>query len=173
MKRRAFLQTTAASGLLSSGVSVPGQSRAAQSSPKGSRTQKLFDTSVIGGRWSQFAAAEFSKPVCGVVYRRAHSVLHGMPLGGVSTGFMDLETNGTFGFSTIFNSGVPARGPLGEPFLGLRLENKTWVMTLQDTLGTGNARDVHYWGHYPVADMEFETTAPVTTGVRAWTPFIP
>jgi len=35
------------------------------------------------------------------------------------------------------------------------------------------AREIHYWGHYPVADLEYETDAPVSAGLRAWAPFIP
>jgi uncharacterized protein (DUF608 family) len=35
------------------------------------------------------------------------------------------------------------------------------------------ARAIHYWGHYPVVDMEFETSASVEVGVRAWAPFLP
>jgi len=35
------------------------------------------------------------------------------------------------------------------------------------------ARNIRYWGHFPVADMEFGTDAPVSAGMRAWTPFIP
>jgi uncharacterized protein (DUF608 family) len=39
--------------------------------------------------------------------------------------------------------------------------------------GLGAARQIHYWGHYPVADLEFETDAPITVGLRAWAPFVP
>ena len=39
--------------------------------------------------------------------------------------------------------------------------------------GVNTAREIHYWGHYPVADLEFETNAPVSVGLRAWTPFLP
>ena len=39
--------------------------------------------------------------------------------------------------------------------------------------GVEKAREIHYWGHYPVADLEYETSAPVSVGLRAWTPFIP
>lgn len=35
------------------------------------------------------------------------------------------------------------------------------------------AKEIHYWGHYPVVDMEFETDAPVQVGMRAWSPFFP
>ncbi|MDE3100215.1 MAG: hypothetical protein KGJ88_12155 [Verrucomicrobiota bacterium] len=37
----------------------------------------------------------------------------------------------------------------------------------------GQAREIHYWGHYPVLDIEFETDAPISAGMRAWTPFLP
>jgi uncharacterized protein (DUF608 family) len=39
--------------------------------------------------------------------------------------------------------------------------------------GIGVAREIHYWGHYPVLDVEFETEAPVSVGMRAWAPFLP
>jgi uncharacterized protein (DUF608 family) len=39
--------------------------------------------------------------------------------------------------------------------------------------GIGIAREIHYWGHYPVLDLEFETDAPVNAGMRAWAPFLP
>ena len=41
------------------------------------------------------------------------------------------------------------------------------------TDGLRTAREVHYWGHYPVADLEFQTDAPVSVGLRAWSPFFP
>jgi uncharacterized protein (DUF608 family) len=96
-----------------------------------------------------------------------------MPLGGVSTGFLDLETDGTFGFCTLFNSGVPTRGPLGMPCLGLSVDGKTCVLTTRPVMGNENAHEIHYWGHYPVADIEYESGAPISVGVRAWSPFLP
>ena len=39
--------------------------------------------------------------------------------------------------------------------------------------GVSFAGEIHYWGHYPVADVEYETDAPVTVGMRAWAPFLP
>ena len=33
--------------------------------------------------------------------------------------------------------------------------------------------EIHYWGHYPVADLEFEMPdCPVSVGLRAWAPFL-
>jgi uncharacterized protein (DUF608 family) len=39
--------------------------------------------------------------------------------------------------------------------------------------GLKTPAEIHYWGHYPVADMEYEMDAPVSVGLRAWSPFIP
>ena len=35
------------------------------------------------------------------------------------------------------------------------------------------ADDIHYWGHFPVADMEFAASCPVEVALRVWSPFIP
>lgn len=42
-----------------------------------------------------------------------------------------------------------------------------------DLQGCKTAEEIHYWGHYPVADIEFDTTAPVSVGLRSWSPFLP
>jgi uncharacterized protein (DUF608 family) len=135
--------------------------------------RQLFPLKVRGREPISFRAAGFTQPACGVIYRREDEVLNGMPLGGVSTGYLDVEKDGTFGLSTLFNSGVPVTPAVRLPFLGLSVDGRTWELTLGETVGTGNAKEIHYWGHYPVVDMEYETTAPVSVGLRAWTPFIP
>jgi uncharacterized protein (DUF608 family) len=43
----------------------------------------------------------------------------------------------------------------------------------QDLKGVNACRDIAYFGHFPVADLEFESDAPVSVGLRAWAPFIP
>ncbi len=43
----------------------------------------------------------------------------------------------------------------------------------QDIKGVKAAQDIIYFGHYPVADIEYITDAPVSVGLRAWAPFIP
>lgn len=139
----------------------------------GGRGKKLFPTDVAPGQWLQVEAAGFTAPACAVVYRRENDVPNGMPLGGVSTGFINVETDGTWGQSSIFNSGVPVREKTRLPFLGLNVDGRTWVLTTRETVGTGNASELYYWGHYPVVDVEFETTAPVSAGLRAWLPFVP
>lgn len=155
----------------------------------------IFPTNLPASQWVQFSAAGFSKPVTGVIYTKATPATNGMPLGGIDTGCIDLETSGLWGYSTIFNSHVPRRGPMNLPFLGMSVGGQTWVMCdptqikqYQTTDGRlpiesyntellfDNLRvpgEIHYWGHYPVADLEFETDAPISVGLRAWSPFLP
>jgi uncharacterized protein (DUF608 family) len=126
--------------------------------------------------WTQFHASGFTGTVCGMLHSKRKPAECGMPLGTIGTGCLDLETDGTFGYCSIFSSFVPPRGKLRAPFLGLRIGERTWTLATSytDELEAVNSpTDIHYWGHYPIADLEYETTAPVEVGLRAWTPFIP
>ena len=156
----------------------------------------LFPTDVPSSEWIHFDAHGYSKAACGVVYRTGDPVTNGMALGGIDTGCIDIDPSGLLGYSTIFNSHVPRQGPINLPFLGLSVGGKTWVFCKPEVRaasyggvgpkgpdekgrtelvldGVEHATEIHYWGHYPVVDMEFETTAPVSVGLRAWSPFLP
>ncbi|MGC8641439.1 MAG: GH116 family glycosyl hydrolase, partial [Isosphaeraceae bacterium] len=68
----------------------------------------------------------------------------------------------------------------GQPFTlwrGGKYEKATELLTPAPRKlrldGVRTARQIHYWGHYPVADLEFQTDAPVGVGLRAWAPFLP
>jgi uncharacterized protein (DUF608 family) len=39
--------------------------------------------------------------------------------------------------------------------------------------GVGTASEIDYWGHYPIADLEYTTDSPVQAGLRCWSPFLP
>ena len=156
-------------------------------------TRTLFPTDLPEREWVEFRAAGYSAPAVGVIHRRSYRALCGVPLGSLDTGCLDLDSSGLFGLCSIFNSHVPRRGALNLPFLGLSVGGTAWVLTTgqqSPEKGAGHAaneppppdlempgvrlaRDIHYWGHYPVADLEFETDAPVDVGLRAWAPFLP
>jgi uncharacterized protein (DUF608 family) len=154
--------------------------------------QELFPTDLPGGEWVEFDAQGFSQPVIGAIYRGGLNQDSGMPLGGMGTGNIDLNLTGCFGEWTIYNNLVnhrftdtaeaprPHYAPrkaiprnIDLPFLGLAVEKQSWVLTLRELEGVGKARQIHYWGHYPVADLEYELDAPVEVGLRAWSPFLP
>jgi uncharacterized protein (DUF608 family) len=152
----------------------------------------LFPADVAASEWVEFQAEGFSEPVVGVVFRDG-SNQRGIPLGGLGTGFITLCTDGTLDYySTIFNafmernvldapldlrtlfvrdrSKVPS---LKLPFLGLAVGDRTWLLSLSEVDGVERARQIHYWGHYPLADLEYGSDAPVEVGLRAWAPFYP
>jgi uncharacterized protein (DUF608 family) len=153
----------------------------------------LFPTDLPPLAWAEFPAAGFAKPVAGFLFQGSQPPVCGLPLGGIDTGCLDLEATGLLGYSSIFNSLVPRRGPLNLPFLGLSIGQQTWLcaklprqqqraatLTYLDLTHQGryqalrSADEIDYWGHYPVADMEFALDeAPVSVGLRAWAPFIP
>lgn len=157
-------------------------------------SRKLFTTDLPSSEWVKFEAAGFSKPVCGVIYRFAQPATNGLALGGIDVGCIDIETNGLLGYCTIFNTHIPRRGPLNIPFLGLSIGEETWVLSNKETKqydtndgrqpvepvfmdlkldGVKIAKEIHYWGHYPIADLEYEIDSPVNVGLRAWVPFLP
>lgn len=145
----------------------------------------LFPDDLPTREWTTYEAAGYQTPVAGMVFTPEHAPTNGMPLGGIDTGCIDLEADGTLGLCTIFNSHVPRRGPLGEPFLGLSVDNRTWILTTRrpatlvpwtstDVLEHERyADDIRYWGHYPVVDLQYTTQAPIAVALRAWAPFIP
>ena len=157
--------------------------------------ETLFPTELPSREWVHFQAEGFREPAVGVVYQMKDPLTNGMALGAIDTGCIDLENTGLLGYMTIFNTHVPRRGPVNRPLFGLSVGGQTWVLcdpkpkagwggSQKDKEvipvdmdlkleGVKTASNIHYWGHYPVADLEFTTDAPVQVGLRAWTPFLP
>jgi uncharacterized protein (DUF608 family) len=179
--------------------------------------EPLFPPDLPARQWLEFPANGFANHVSGAIFTADQPPCCGMPLGGISTGCLDIDPRGVFGFTSIFNPGslhpewknwrYPRRTPDLHPFLGLATGGRTWVLASPE-MGSGeliawctepqmqvkpegitlsppdNLRSariegvsyptrITYFGHYPVADMEFETDAPLAVGLRAWAPFIP
>jgi len=156
----------------------------------------LFPAGLPLREFAEFPAQGYGGTVPGVVYSGKEPPECGVPLGGIDTGCLDLEATGLLGFATIFNSLFPRRGPIAVPFLGLTTgarPQRTWLMTTvkynsRKSMDLGNfylpddrcffapvesCDDIRYWGHYPIVDMEYETSSPIRMGLRAWSPFIP
>jgi len=96
-------------------------------------SNRLFPPNLLHARWHTFHAAGYTHPVTGVIYRGEPRPTCGIPLGGLDTGCIDIEANGLWGYSTIFNYLVQPRALLNLPILGLSCEeetgaHKTWVL---------------------------------------------
>ena len=162
MQRRNFLKNCALGAAATISSPAPGFLKADTADPIKAEVHaavrrsgpELFPLDTPAKQWTHFDAHGYSRPVCGVIYRLGDQVPHGMPLGGVATGCIDVDTDGTFGFCTLFNSGVPTRGPLQYGFLGISSAGRSWILSSRPLPGVESAKEIHYWGHYPIADVE-------------------
>jgi non-lysosomal glucosylceramidase len=118
----------------------------------------------------QFAAQGFTSQAVGVVYNAA-GIKQGVPLGGIGTGYLELNPDGTLGACSIFNQFVPPRR-LNAPLLGLVVDGQPRVVSLRKTPGVTGATAGKYWGHFPVAEAGWTFDLPVAVDVRAWSPFV-
>lgn len=178
---------------------------------------QLFSAKAPTREWAEFSAKGYAAPVAGIIFSGQDAICAGMPLGGLGTGCLDIETTGVLGFSSIFFPSMMVdptpyqtlrNSQLLTPFLGIAVGGKTWVLATQElvnggefrgcidpvdpgeytknqnymshwkvkvpkTEGVSSAKTIRYWGHYPVADIDYETDAPVALSLRAWSPFLP
>jgi uncharacterized protein (DUF608 family) len=133
---------------------------------------RLFPADLPTLQWTEFHAQGFSKPVPGLIYRSDSELGCGMPVGGIDTGYVDIEANGILGYCTVFNSLFPRRY-LNTPSLGIATGGKVRTLTTEKLSGIDCVDDIHYWGHYPVVDLEYEMEGPIDVGLRAWARFLP
>ncbi len=201
LSRRTFLRLSAGAGALAAEPSFRvGSAAAAEVTPGRAEMTldgRLFSPDLEGAKWSTFAAAGYRNPVSGICYRTKPPgyfglyierpfPVSGMPLGGIDTGALYLEPSGVLGYTSIFNHLTPIGGPLNTPYLGIVVNGRAWVFGTGQTKNyTGNNRpsyginvlgsmqESEYWGHYPIADVEYKSDAPVQIGVRSWSPFVP
>jgi len=178
---------------------------------------ELFDGKAPIKEWTQFKAVGYRNPVSAILFSDHDEVCAGMPLGGIGTGCLDVETSGVLGFSSIFVPSIMLEptpyqtlrnAQLMTPFLGLAIGGETWVLASKKIIDGGEfrgcvdpvdpgeytknetymkhwrvvvpktdkvqpARSIRYWGHYPIVDIDYDTSAPVHTSLRAWATFLP
>ena len=128
----------------------------------------LFGADADARRLQTFRVDGLEHPACGTVYPAGALEQGGMPLGGLGTGYVCLDPDGRLGKCSIFNR-LPAPMALNQPFLFLNVAGKR--LSLFAGKG-GDVEAVHYFGHFPVADVRFELGVPLGVEVRAYSPFI-
>ena len=90
---------------------------------------RLIPENLPALRWLQFDGCGFSKQVSGVLYRTGQEPCCGVPLGGISSGCIDIDARGVYGYSTLFHPSSrnrhnnrqrnPRQLPRVEPILAL------------------------------------------------------
>lgn len=131
----------------------------------------LFEANANPTTMQQFRVEGLVNEACGTVYPAGSLEQGGMPLGAISTGYLCVDTDGRFGKASIFNR-FPAPIQLNQPFLSVTFGGREYVVAAAKD-GSGDARAVHYFGHYPVLDARFEFDAPFRIELRAYAPFLP
>lgn len=135
---------------------------------------KLFDAPANRSRVQTFDCARFDRPVVGTVYPRASFRWHGVPLGGLGTGYVCWDSDGRFSQCTIYNqvpnsSSVPVVNTI--PFC-VAAKGRSWALAMQGQDGQGDLLDLRYFGHFPIADLQFDLDGPLAVEIRAFAPFL-
>ncbi|HWD18981.1 MAG TPA: GH116 family glycosyl-hydrolase [Verrucomicrobiae bacterium] len=174
----------------------------AASCARGAADAPLIPDEVPPLEWVQFSTPSYSAPVSGMVFDDQHPTCCGLALGGIATGCLDLDVDGTIGFDTLWQ-GYPKKLQRKTPFLGMAIGDKSWVLAAPAIIrggiqegcyepgrdpytgprkwniatpaiaGVKSASSIRYFGHYPAVNYQYKTEAPVTVSLRSWSPFIP
>ena len=147
----------------------------------------LIPADVRPREWVEFRSQGFESDVAGSVFEDGGQRQCGVPLGGLGTGYVSVSLDGNLGQWTIYNNlvnpvyglkteyggtwvGIPRK--IEMPFLGLSVDGQTTLLSLQKIGDLKAAKQVRYWGHYPVADLVYDLDVPLKVSLRGWSPFI-
>jgi hypothetical protein len=131
-----------------SAISVAGLLSANSSAFSLESAGQLFDWKIPERRWVEFLAKDFSRPVSGVKFLGSNPPCCGVPIGGISTGCLDIDVRGVYGFSSIFNPWskcptvknwrMPRKPQWMSPILGLAVGDQVWVMATKEIVDGGS-----------------------------------
>jgi uncharacterized protein (DUF608 family) len=143
---------------------------------------ELFDDKAPTREWTEIAAEGFDKPVPGIIFTDRGDIAAGMPLGGLGTGCLDIETSGVLGFSSLFFPATMVEptpyqtlrnAQMLTPFLGISTGGQTWVLASQELVDGGTFRgciDPVDPGKYTENESymaHWRVNVPTTENVRA------
>ena len=114
-----------------------------------------------------FNAPGFDVPVSGIRFV-AGEATSAMPLGGLGTGFVELQSTGAFGAHVTTNDWLHPQFVAKGSGLQIRIGNE--VMDFADTAASG----ARFWGHFPAADLFLDDCfASADVHLRAFAPLVP
>ena len=131
----------------------------------------FFPRDLQERQFIEFPAEGFTHQAAGVIFKGGMAV-DGVPLGGLGTGYLVPNSDGNLGKCTIFNA-WPKPQDLNLPFLALVLGSEPRILTLKPPEDLKGTVDIHYWGHYPFADLQYVLDLPLQVSLRAFAPFVP
>lgn len=117
----------------------------------------------------EFSAPGYAHPVVGAWYTSDARAASAMPLGALGTGYVGLESDGTFGEAVMENNWLEPQQVNGD--CGWTIEAGDKKVSLFP--GSDALNGLRFWGHYPMADYEFGAALPVRVYARAFSPLIP
>ena len=130
----------------------------------------LFNAKADPTALQTFAVAGLEHPASGTVYPSGSLPGWGMPLGGVGTGYLCIDTDGRIGKVSLLNR-YPAPLTFGSPLFDLVLDGKTYILATPND-GVGDVKSITYFGHFPILDMQYELDVPLRIESRSYSPFI-
>ena len=130
----------------------------------------LFNAKADSTVLQTFAVAGLEHPVSGTVYPSGALPDWGMPLGGVGTGYLCIDTDGRIGKVSLLNH-YPKPLTFGSPLFDFVLDGKTYVLATPKD-GVGDVKSITYFGHFPILDMQYELDVPIRIETRSYSPFI-
>ncbi len=128
----------------------------------------LLSLLVAAPQFDSFTPVGFGVPVTGVWYQ-AGEATSAFPLGALGTGFIELNSDGTFGATSCENDWLKPKPVPASCGFEIKAGDKTY--------GFGpNAKNkipTRLWGHFPAADIECGDLDGIACSIRAFSPLIP
>ena len=123
----------------------------------------------VSQQFESFAAPGYGVPAYGAWYTGGVTS-SAMPLGALGTGFVDLTSGAAFGENTTQNKWLKPQQVSGKCGISIMVGDKR----LDLFPGAAAPDSLRFWGHYPVADVDFGSSfGGDVVYMRAFAPFVP
>ncbi len=128
----------------------------------------LLSLLVAAPQFDTFTPAGFKVPVAGVWYE-AGEATSAMPLGALGTGFIELNSDGTFGATSCENDWLKPKPVSANCGFEISVGERTYGFGSS----AHNRIATRFWGHFPAADIECGDLNGIRCSIRAFSPLIP
>ena len=134
----------------------------------GPETSKAADANDA---YQRYTFPDAPREVVGVKYQPA-DVNVAMPIGGLGTGTVYLNSRGVFEGNALMNNYRPIPGPVPDSFFALRTDAVAEMLQTTSPQGWPVVKDLSFLGHFPMVDIDYQTGLGIGAQLRATAPFI-